>query len=149
MHLSLYPPITYSQASDNIVTVGDVKTMLFIGNPFSFIHWGIFIQRWRSFLQQDCRRCGPHPFPLLRSCRNQFRKYLYGGMMSAAWLRFPRRDNSLSVYIFVETRDDLISCTHAVSFSLGRDTRRERVWMSHHRQVLRSASWTSPTSLQI
>ena len=31
--LSLYPPISYSQASENSVTDGLTKTMLFIGTP--------------------------------------------------------------------------------------------------------------------
>ena len=43
MALSLYPPIPYLQAFDNSVTVGVVKTILFISTPFSVTHWIIFI----------------------------------------------------------------------------------------------------------
>ena len=63
-------------------------------------------------------------------------------------LSLPMRDSSLSLIVFVEDRDALMSCTQAVSFSLGKNARRERVWMSHPRQVLCSESWPFPDSLQ-
>ena len=42
-------------------------------------------------------------------------------------------DSSLSVFIFVEAWNALISRTQVVSVSLGRNNRIERVWMSHPR----------------
>ena len=89
------------QASDHNVTVGVVKTMLFIGTTFSMTHWRIFIQRWSYCLCQDWNRCGPHIFPLLRMWYSQIRKYLAGGMMCAVWLIFPMQDSILSVFIFL------------------------------------------------
>ena len=46
------PPIPYLQASDHSVTVGVVKTVLFIGTTFSVTHCRIFIQRCRSCMFQ-------------------------------------------------------------------------------------------------
>ena len=57
------------------------------------------------------------------------------------------RDSSLSVFIFVKARDALILCTQAVSFSCGRYTRIEKVWMSQPRQVLFFLSRPSPERL--
>ena len=54
------------------------------------------------------------------------------------------RDFFLSVVIFVEARGSLMSCIQTVSFSLGINTRRECVWMSHPIQVFRLTSCTSP-----
>ena len=58
------------------------------------------------------------------------------------------RDPSLSILIFVKDKDVLISCTKAVYFSLVRNTRRERVWMSQPIHVLRSARQPSNGCLQ-
>ena len=57
------------------------------------------------------------------------------------------RDSRLSVVIFVEARGALMSYNQDVSFSIGSNTRRERVWISHKKQVLRSAGWPSLMSL--
>ena len=58
-------------------------------------------------------------------------KYLAVVMICAAWLILPMRDSSLSVFILFKYRDDMISCTQDVYFSLGRKIWRERVWMFH------------------
>ena len=44
MPLSLYPLIPYFQVLGHSVTVGILKTMLFVGNPLVVTHWRIFIQ---------------------------------------------------------------------------------------------------------
>ena len=54
----------------------------------------------------------------------------------------------MSIFIFVEARDDLMSHNQAISFHIGRNTHRERVWMLNTRKVLNSASWNSPVSLK-
>ena len=63
--LSLYPSITYPQASDHIVTVGVVNTMLFIGSSLSVTLCRIF-SRVEGVV---CNRTGvivvPTSFPLL------------------------------------------------------------------------------------
>ena len=43
----------------------------------------------------------------------------------------------MSVFIFVEDRDALMSCTQDVYFYLGKNNLRYRVWMSHPSHVLR------------
>ena len=58
------------------------------------------------------------------------------------------RDYKPSIFIFVEARDDFMSCTQDVSFSLGRNNLRERVWMSQPRHVLCLSSWNSPASMR-
>ena len=82
------------------MTIGAMKTILFIGTHFSVNHW-IFIQMWRSCLCQYCRRCGPYFFNLFKRWRSWFRKYLYVFMLCAAWFRLPMRDSSLSVFILL------------------------------------------------
>ena len=57
------------------------------------------------------------------------------------------RDSNLSVFIIVEARYDMMSCTQAVYFSLGINTLRERVLMSQPRYVVCLASRPSPASL--
>ena len=59
------------------------------------------------------------------------------------------RDSNLSVIIFVEARDALMSCTQAISSYLSNNTLRERVLISYPRHVLCSVSWTYPEILQI
>ena len=135
--------ILYFHSSDHSVTAGVVKNMLLNVNTFSVTLWRIFIQSWRSGLCQDYRRCGPHFFHLFIRWRSKFRDYLDRVMMCAAWVRLPMRYSRLSLFIFVKARHALVSLTQAVSFSLGKNARRERVWMSHTRQVLRSTSWPS------
>ena len=85
-----------------------------------------------------------HPF---NRWGNIVRKYRAGGMMWSEWLSLPMRDSRFSA--LKKYRDDLMSRTQDIYFYLGSNTRRERVWMSHPRQVFRSASWTSPTSFWI
>ena len=140
MPLSFYPLIPYFQVSDHIVTAGVVNTMLSIGYLFFMTHWRIFIHSWRSYLCHYWRRCGTHLFPLFKRWSSRFRKYLFGVTMCAALLRFPMRDYSLSVFIFVKDRYALITCTQVVSFCLGRTTHIEWIWLSHPIQVLRSVS---------
>ena len=84
MNLSFNPLIPYTQALDHSVTVGDVKTMLFIGTTFYVTHCRIFIQKFRLCMCQDWSRCGPHFFPHFRRWCSKFSKYLYGVMMCAA-----------------------------------------------------------------
>ena len=57
------------------------------------------------------------------------------------------RNSSLSVFIFVKSRYSIMSCTQDVSFSLGMNTHRDRLWMSQPRQVLLSSILPSTTSL--
>ena len=68
-------------------------------------------------------------------------------MMCAAQLSFPKRGSNLFVFIFIEARDALMSCTQDVSFSLGRNNLRQQVWMSHPTHVLCLSSLPSPASL--
>ena len=117
--------------------------MLFIGNHSSATHWNIFIQKWRSCLCQYWRCCGTHLFPLFKCCLSRVRKYLAEEMMCSTWFSLPIRDSSLSVFIFVEDSDALMSCTQAVTFSLGTDTLREQVCMSHPIHVFCLSSWPS------
>ena len=58
------------------------------------------------------------------------------------------RDSRLSVIFFVKYKDNLMYFTQDVYFSLGRNTHRERVWISHPRKVLHPESWLSPASLR-
>ena len=136
MHFPLYPPIPYLQASDHSVTVEVLNNMLFVGTPFSVTRLNIFIHSCRSCLWHYWSRCGPHLFPLFRRLRSRFRKYLSGVMMCAAWLIFLIRYSRLSLFILVRSRDAMMSCTQAVYFYLGRNTCRERVWISQPRQFL-------------
>ena len=68
--------------------------------------------------------------------------------MCTAWLSLPMRDTIFSVFIFVDIRYSMVSCTQAVFISLGNNTLRDRFWMSHPRHVLSSASQTSPKILR-
>ena len=77
------------------------STILFIENPFSVTHF--LIRSWRSCLCQYRRRCGTHLFPPFTILSNLVRKYRSGGMMWEAWLRFPMRDSSLSVFLLLMT----------------------------------------------
>ena len=147
MHLSLYPPIPYSQASDHSVTVVVVNMMLFIGTPVSATHCRIFIYNCRSCLCQEWRCRGTHLCTLFRRLWSRFRKYLTSGMMRAESLSLPMRDSSFSIFTFVKARDTLMLCTQAFSFYCSRNTRRYWVWMSYPRQVLRLERWPSHTSL--
>ena len=106
-------------------------------------HWRICIQGYRSCLCKEWRRCGIHLLPLFTCLQCWFRNYLAGGMMWSPQLRFPMRDSSLSVFNFVKSKDALIFCTQAVSFSRVRNTCIDWVWMSHPIQVLFLASWPS------
>ena len=49
--------------------------------------------------------------------------------MCAEQLILTMRDSNLSIFIFVEVRDTIMSCTQAVSFYLGRNKLIYRVWM--------------------
>ena len=140
MPLLFYPPVPCFQASYHSVTVEVVNNMLFIGTPFSVTHWSIFIQRCRSCMCQYWSPCGTHFFPIFRRWHSLFRKYLAGVMICELWLILPMMDCILSVFISVEDRDALVFCNQSVYFSLGINTRRERVWMYQPRQVLYLAS---------
>ena len=59
---SLYPLMSYSQASDHSVTDGLLKTMLLIGNPLVVTCWMNFIHSWRSWRCHSWSRCSPHVF---------------------------------------------------------------------------------------
>ena len=59
---SLYPPMTYSQASEHSVTDGLTKTVVLIGIPLVVTCWRNFIHSWRSSRCHSWSRCGPH-FP--------------------------------------------------------------------------------------
>ena len=122
--------------------------MLLIGTPLSATHWRIFIQRWRYFMCQDWSHCGSHFFPLFRRWQSRSRKYLARGMICVAWLSLPTRGSILSVFIFVEARDSMISFTQAFSFYFVRNTLREQIWMYQPRYVLCLTSQPSPTSLR-
>ena len=124
MTLSFYPPIPYLQVSDHIATVWVVKIMLFIGTTFSVIHWSIFIHRCRYCVFQYWRCCGPHLFTLFRMRISRLRRYLSGVMMCAVRLSFPMGDYSFYVFVLVNSRDALISCTQVVSFPLSINTHR-------------------------
>ena len=148
LNLLFYCPKPYLRASYHSVTIGIMKTIVFIGTTFSVNHCSILIQRGWSCLYQYLISYGPHFFPLFRRWCNRFRNPFYGGMMCVAWLSLPMRSSGLSVFIFVEDRYALMSCTQYVYFSLGRNTFIKRVWMSQTKHVLRSASQSYPSILR-
>ena len=151
--LSLYPPVTYSQASDYSVTDGLKKTMLLIGTPLVVTCWRSFIHNWRSSWCHSWSHCDPHP-PLssvsgvsgLSKWRIRFKKYFAVRMTCAAWLIFTINDSSVSVLIFVEDNASFMSLTQDVCFYSGRNTLREWVFMYHPSNVLCSSSCPYPTS---
>ena len=90
----------------------------------------------------------PHPpQPPFIKWHNLVIKYRAGGMRCSAWLNFPTKDYILSVFIFVESRDSLMSFIQAASFCLGRNTQDKCVWMFQTRNVLCSSRRPYPASL--
>ena len=67
-------------------------------------------------------------------------------MTCAAWLSFPINNSRVSVLIFVEANDSLMSFVQAVGFSSVRDNLRDWVLMSQTRHLFCSASCPSPAS---
>ena len=90
----------------------------------------------------------PHPpqAPFIK-WHNLVINYRAGGMRCSAWLNFPTKDYILSVFIFVESRDSLMSFIQAASFCLGRNTQDKCVWMFQTRNVLCSSRRPYPASL--
>ena len=139
----------YFHVSGHNVTIGAVKMMLFIGSPFYVTRWRNLIHFWRSWLFQYRRSCGPPtpPQPPFIKWHNLVINYRAGGMRCSAWLNFPTKDYILSVFIFVESRDSLMSFIQAASFCLGRNTQDKCVWMFQTRNVLCSSRRPYPASL--
>ena len=68
---SLYPPMSYSQASDHSVTDGLTKTMFLIWTPLVVICWKNSIRSWISWRCHSWSLCGPHfPPSLLNGVAN-------------------------------------------------------------------------------
>ena len=78
--LSLYPPISYSQASDHSVTGGLTNTMLLIGTPLVVTCWRYFIHSYRSWRCHSWSRFGPHYLPLFSKWLGWLKKYYAGGI---------------------------------------------------------------------
>ena len=108
--LSLYPPIPYSKASDNSVTDGLTKTMLFIGTPLVVKRWRKFIHSWRSWQYHSWSRCGPHCFPLFSKWHTRFKNYHACGITCYAWLISPINDYSVSALFFLKIMPLLCQC---------------------------------------
>ena len=104
---SLYPPISYSQASDHSVTDGLKNNMLLIGTPLVVTRWKNFIHSWRFWQCHSWSNCGDHCLTLFNKWRSRFKKYRYGGMTCALWLSFPINYSSVSVLTFVEANASL------------------------------------------
>ena len=85
-------------------------------------------------------------FPIFNRWRSCFNKYRAGGMACAAWSILPINNYSVSVLIFVEDNESFMLLTQVVCSYFGRNTLKEWVFMSHTRQVLRSARFPSPVS---
>ena len=61
--LSFYPPIPYSQASNHSVTVGFVKTMLFISTTFYVTRWRILSRVGGTVYARTGGEVGTTSFP--------------------------------------------------------------------------------------
>ena len=128
------------------VNVGMINIMLLVGTSLVVTRWRTLIHSWVSWRFHGWRRCGPHIFPLFNRWRSRFKKYCAGGMTCAAWLIFPINYSSVSVLIFAEANESLMSLNQAVCFSFGRNTLKEWMFMSHPRQVFCLTSLLSPAS---
>ena len=120
------------------------NTILLIGTNSVVTIWRNLIHSWSSWWCHGWRRCGSHLLPLLNRWRSWFNKYCAGGMIYISWLSLTINDSSVSVLIFVEDNVSLMLLTQDLCFSLGRNTLKEWVFMSHPRQVLRSSILPSP-----
>ena len=74
--------------------------------------------------------------------------YLAEGIMCASLLNLTTRDSNLSVFIFAEARDALMSFNQSISVYLVNNNFIERVCISHPRHVMRLAIRTSPAILR-
>ena len=137
----------YSQAFEHSVTIGLTNTMLLIGAPLVETCWRNLIHSWGSWQFHSWSRCGPHSFPIFSKWHSRFKKYRAGGMTCAAWFILPINYSSVSVLIIVEYNYYFMLVAQSVCFSFGSNNLRWWVSMYKPRNVLWSASFTSPSSL--
>ena len=145
--LLLYPPMSYSQASEIVLLMVWQRLCCWLGPPLVVTRWRNFTHSWRSWQFHSWSRWGLHCFPLFSKRSICIKNYCYSGMKCAAWLIFQINNSSVSILIFVEVNASFMSVVQAVCLYVGSNTIIEWVFMSHPRNILWSASCTSPASL--